>query len=176
MFASAPITATDFVAAVSGSTPAFFSSVIALSLDRPRDRVVRRHRDRGGRVVGVEHADAEHGGQDAEHRIVDQREAGLAGLDGGQQRAVVDGRGTGLHVVPGGRGPCSVSCRAPKSLITKPVKPIWPLSTVRSVMAFSHEYSPLILLNEHMTAPRPARLHDHLEAPARTPRGACARS
>ena len=63
-----------------------------------------------------------------------------------------------------------MSCRAPKSLITKPLKPIWPLSTVRSVMAFWHEYCPLILLNEHMTAPRPARLTTISNASAYTSR------
>ena len=44
------------------------------------------------------------------------------------------------------------------------------MSTVRSVMAFWHEYSPLILLKEHMTAPRPARLTTISKASAYTSR------
>jgi hypothetical protein len=37
-------------------------------------------------------------------------------------------------------------------------------------MAFWHEYCPLILLNEHMTAPRPARLTTISNASAYTSR------
>ena len=42
---------------------------------------------------------------------------------------------------------------APQSDMTKPVKPIWLRSAVVSVSGFSHAYTLLMRLYEHITAP-----------------------
>ena len=50
----------------------------------------------------------------------------------------------------------SVEWMAPKSVMTKPVKPSSSRSTWSSSTSFSHAKTPLILLNEHITEPRSA--------------------
>ena len=49
----------------------------------------------------------------------------------------------------------TVECVAPQSDMTKPVKPICLRSAVVSVSGFSHAYTLLMRLYEHITAPAP---------------------
>ena len=50
----------------------------------------------------------------------------------------------------------TVSCTAPKSLRTKPVKPSCRLRMSVSSGRLLHAYAPLILLKAHIVDPRPA--------------------